>query len=267
MQRASREVHDGRRVMKKNYKIASPQEAAKNIIDDKLTGKNNWFNSHRFRIVAQFLPNSPSPLRLLDYGCGNGIFLSYLCEHNYSLYLHGYDPYLFTTCSKMFKEKNVYIHKQLENIYYQNFDIICGLDVIEHIEDDSEALVTIHTLLKTGGLLLLTVPAYQFLYSHHDATLGHYRRYTKKSISSLIQKAGFCIKRCDYFFSFLIPASFIMKYYLSLKKFGISKLNANNLPSNPLGIFSILAHIEFKLMALNYSLPFGTSIFVCATKR
>ncbi len=68
------------------------------------------------------------------------------------------------------------------------FDTVFALNVVEHIEHDSLALYHIHQLLKPGGTVIILVPAYQTLYNHFDEALGHYRRYTKRTLSQLVNE-------------------------------------------------------------------------------
>lgn len=86
-----------------------------------------------------------------------------------------------------------------------SFDVVTLLDVLEHIDDDLASLQTIHGLLNPSGILLLTVPAYQWLWSDHDVVLHHRRRYTRSRLRSVLQQAGFAIERMSYYTSLLLP--------------------------------------------------------------
>jgi SAM-dependent methyltransferase len=81
----------------------------------------------------------------------------------------------------------------------KRFDLIVLLDVLEHIEDDVNAIRALHSLLKKDGYVLITVPAHRWLWSSHDLLHQHHRRYKKKQLCSLITSAGFSL---DYFTSF-----------------------------------------------------------------
>ena len=78
-------------------------------------------------------------------------------------------------------------------------DTIVMINVLEHIEDDAEALIALRRVLRPGGALLIFVPALPALMSELDRLLGHYRRYTRRSLRALIEGAGLTIERCDYF--------------------------------------------------------------------
>ncbi|MBM3315443.1 methyltransferase domain-containing protein, partial [candidate division WOR-3 bacterium] len=85
------------------------------------------------------------------------------------------------------------------------FDVITMLDVLEHIDDDLAALRAARALLKDDGLLLLTVPALPWLWSDHDVALHHHRRYLKRELVTIVERAGFDVGRCSYYTSLLLP--------------------------------------------------------------
>lgn len=77
---------------------------------------------------------------------------------------------------------------------------IIMMDVLEHVSDDAVFLCVILDKLSSGGTLLITVPAMQFLFSDHDTFLHHYRRYSRKQLLTLLQKSGLIVEKCHYFF-------------------------------------------------------------------
>lgn len=89
------------------------------------------------------------------------------------------------------------------------FDTVFALNVIEHIEDDVLAVKNCHKLLKPGGRLVLLMPAYQWLYNSFDKELYHFRRYNRKSMSHLIQNAGFSTEETFYFNAGGIPGWYV----------------------------------------------------------
>lgn len=81
------------------------------------------------------------------------------------------------------------------------FDSVFALNVVEHIENDNLAIANAQKLLKSGGRLVILVPAYQWLYNEFDKSLAHYRRYSKRSLSTLFLKNNFYIEK-KYHFNF-----------------------------------------------------------------
>lgn len=79
------------------------------------------------------------------------------------------------------------------------FDAFLYINVLEHIEEDEEELRLMYSLLRSGGVACIFVPAVQSLFSEYDREVGHYRRYSKKELRSKIEKAGFTLVDMRYF--------------------------------------------------------------------
>src|SRR3954447_25969490 len=85
------------------------------------------------------------------------------------------------------------------------FEVVAAFDVVEHCEDDVRALVELTRVLRPGGRLLLSVPAYQWAWSDHDVRAGHYRRYTRPALEQLVEVAGLTVLRATYAFGSVFP--------------------------------------------------------------
>lgn len=107
--------------------------------------------------------------------------------------------------------------------YSGYFDSIIYVDVLEHIENEIEELSCVHRSLRQGGHVCIFVPALSWLYSDHDKSIGHFRRYHKKQLLALLKKAGFEIVNVRYFDIIGIISWLIV--YKFLKK----KLNPNSI--------------------------------------
>jgi SAM-dependent methyltransferase len=86
-----------------------------------------------------------------------------------------------------------------------SFDLVCLLDVLEHVADDEGALRRVAQLLAPGGRALVTVPAYGWMWSGHDEAHHHHRRYTAGALRTLATQAGLVVHRLGYFNSLLFP--------------------------------------------------------------
>ena len=84
-------------------------------------------------------------------------------------------------------------------------DAVLLLDVLEHLDDDVAALVTARRALRPSGLLVITVPAYRWLWSGHDVALGHRRRYTARELSRVVERAELAVVHASYFNTLLFP--------------------------------------------------------------
>ncbi|PIN79614.1 hypothetical protein COV16_03260, partial [Candidatus Woesearchaeota archaeon CG10_big_fil_rev_8_21_14_0_10_34_8] len=121
--------------------------------------------------------NYTKPIKILNIGCGTAEDTAILTKHG-TVYLSDID-YRPLKNYKGHKIKMV-ADAQTLPIRASEFDVICMFGSLEHIEDDVKALDEAARILKPGGMLFITGPSYQWLYSSHDKALLHFRRYTNK---------------------------------------------------------------------------------------
>ncbi len=86
-----------------------------------------------------------------------------------------------------------------------SFEVAFALDVLEHLPDERPALRELHRVLQAGGYLIVSVPAYSWLWSKHDVALAHYRRYTARELQARLCEAGFQVQRLSYALGALLP--------------------------------------------------------------
>lgn len=148
---------------------------------------------------------------------------------------------------------------------HQQFDLICLFDVLEHIEQDTESLARLASLLKPGGVLLVTVPAYQWMWGPHDVHLHHKRRYTSRSLSAGCADAGLCVTRMSHFNTLLFPLALLGRMVEKLT--GKKTSAATRTPPAPINaLFTFIFAVERHLLA-RARLPFGLSLLLLAQPR
>lgn len=147
-----------------------------------------------------------------------------------------------------------------------SFEAVTAFDVLEHIEDDQRAIREAFRVLKNKGILLLTVPAYDWLWSEHDEALGHKRRYIKSQIEMKLKKAGFTILKSSYIISsFLLPITLFRFWQKISKQEKVPKTSYVILPGFLNFFLAQILKLEGILVqAIN--LPFGVSL-VCVAKK
>jgi SAM-dependent methyltransferase len=151
----------------------------------------------------------------------------------------------------------------------RRYDVICALDVVEHLEHDAEALRWIAALLRPGGLLILTVPAYQWLFSDHDRALGHYRRYTRARLVGALP-AGMRVLTAAYFMHFAFPLAVAARAAWSLRRM-LNRAGPGKQASPRGGVVAnMLARLqaaELFLIVRGYQPPFGLSVYMAARRN
>lgn len=168
--------------------------------------RSHWWFTARLHIlrsyVSRHFAGGGKPLRILNAGVATGATSLMLTEFGEVTSVE-YDE----DCS-LFLRENVLpdvVQASLTALPFADasFDLVCAYDVIEHIEDDVQALREIRRVLKPGGHFHLTVPAFQMLWSNHDVVNHHYRRYRRKQLLQRVHEAGLETGYASYFNAFL----------------------------------------------------------------
>lgn len=142
--------------------------------------------------------------RVLEVGCGQGNITTNLLDKQYVVGIDFDEEYLtnirkrFAT-NKNFRAENRDITKDVTALQAHHFDTIVCMNVIEHIDDEVWAARKMYSILEPGGHIIMLAPAFNFLYSPYDRKVGHYRRYTKKSLRESLESSGFAVKKVYYF--------------------------------------------------------------------
>ncbi|TBW26476.1 bifunctional 2-polyprenyl-6-hydroxyphenol methylase/3-demethylubiquinol 3-O-methyltransferase UbiG [Gramella sp. KN1008] len=108
--------------------------------------------------------------------------------------------------------------------YFNEFDTVFALNVLEHIKEDQLAIFNARQLLKDGGTLIILVPSYMFLYNRVDKGLGHYKRYTVKSLETIFKLNNLKIVHSQYFNFGGIPGWFVNGKLFKNDSISVSKM-------------------------------------------
>ena len=155
---------------------------------------------------------------ILDIGSGYGIHLEYILNHDRQITAID----LSYECVQALQQKfcthpnfeagqiDFERASDLEGLINRHFNTIVCLNVLEHLQDDISALMRMNKILRQQrGVVMLMVPAHQWLYGSMDSQAGHFRRYTSASLGGKLQQAGFDILRLYHFNSFGVLPWFI----------------------------------------------------------
>ncbi len=143
------------------------------------------------------------------------------------------------------------------------FDVITALDVIEHIDDDRAAISSMAAMLGPGGLLLVTVPAFELLWDHHDEINQHRRRYTARSLRSTLECQGLVLLQVRYLFRALFMPKLVVRLANAKRS---RKVAQHGIPGPAINrALERLCVIEDRLLR-RLPVPFGTSVMAVARK-
>lgn len=213
---------DGIYFSKNKSIISYPEKGNEDFF--KIEENSFWFK-HRNKCIHEAFKKFAKSNLFFDIGGGNGFVAKYLENQNIDTVL--IEPGLIG-CLNAKKRglKNVVCATLQDAKFNENMLPNIGLfDVVEHIEDDLEFLKMIYSYTEEDGLVFITVPAHNCLWSNEDKDAGHYRRYTIKTISNCLKKAGFIIKYETYIFSPLPFPIFLSRSLPS--KFGLNKKSSS----------------------------------------
>ena len=219
-----------------------------------------------FLLDRYFAGTSPNGRRILDVGCGTGTMLKYL-ERYGSAEGIDFDAEAIEYC----RGRGLTNVKQAsaENLPFssESFDLVTALDVIEHTDDDVGVLREIARVLRPNGALLMTVPAYKFLWGQQDEISAHRRRYVASQMRDRLGAAGFMVRRLSYFNAALFPA---IAFVRLMRRFRPRprKLESDFRFPAPRPVNSALAAVfgAERFLLNRVELPFGVSILALAVK-
>lgn len=200
---------------------------------------------------------------LLDVGCGTGQNMEELAKMGMVFGVDSSDEAL-AFCKKRGLSN---LKKGLaEKIPHEGgkFDVVTILDVLEHVNDIS-AVGEMGRVLKKGGVAVITVPAFPWLWSRWDEVLGHKRRYTKKTLLSLFHGAGWEVKKITHIHSFLVIPTLMIR---TIKSKRSREYTSDFQLMNPLinKILHIFSLVE-QMIVTRYDMPFGTSLLCVVQKE
>lgn len=230
---------------------------------------NSWWFQYRGQCIKSLLKKYFNPNHhIYDIGGGNGYTTKVLQNTGYEAVL--LEPSLQACQNGKRRDlKNVICGTLNQDDFKDNsIDSCCLLDVLEHIENDNDFLKLIYNKLRPDGEILITVPALKMLWSKEDVDAGHFRRYTKKQLISLMENNNFKILYANYFFSFLLlPILFFRawKDKLYSKKENIDKVHSSSSKIISFGL-KIIEKTELKFLIKNKRIISGSSI-ICIAKK
>jgi len=166
-----------------------------------------WFATRTWSLLNLLDKNFPRrDGDVLDLGCGAGNMIHHLARYGR---VRGMDIDPRPVAMARARGYDVQQGDPSRGTPYPDasFDLVTALDVIEHVDDDEALLREAYRLLRPNGILTITTPAFQWLWSHNDELNAHKRRYSARELREKIERAGFRIKRLSHGFFLVFPMS------------------------------------------------------------
>lgn len=243
-------------------------------IESNIQENHWWFRSRNniiLAVLADYLDNKDiSDYEILDIGCGLGQLFPILGRFGHVEGIEKNSSFV-----KVLKNKypDIEVHNAEfpnSNLENRKFNLISMFDFLEHIDKPANILRATNNILKNDGLLLVTVPAYQWMWSKIDEIGHHFRRYDKNILRIEIEKEGFRCIYSSYFMTLLFPLVFIYRKIIPFLFFKKIKLNDLEL-KKPINIlnksFYYIMNIEKYFIQKKVSFMYGLSIISVFKKK
>lgn len=239
-----------------NQTIAYPPEAS-NIYFE-IEDNSFWFK-HRNKVIANFVKKYLKRGVLTDVGGGNGVVAKFLQSLGVPTIL--IEPnYLACKNARQRGLTDVYCAK-LQDFANNSFEAVGLFDVLEHIKDDAVFLINAKKRLQENGLIFITVPAYQWLWSSEDVVANHVQRYNHQRLIKVLNTAGFEIVDYTYFFQILVLSILLFRKFFGFRK--LSNPQADH--HHHSAIINWFLTRESRAV-LNHRLNWGASLLVVARR-
>jgi len=221
---------------------------------------------HIGRSVSSFTGEKSRPVRLLDAGCGTGGLLRSLQRVHTSWNFSGID-FSALACELATERTGLKIVEgSVSSLPFAGnvFDAIVSCDVLCQVSDPRRAIQEFNRCLRPGGWVVVTMPAYSWLYSYHDREVSNLKRYTRGEVNRLLVGAGFRILRSTYWNTLPFPLVVAKRKVFSARSAATS--DVKGFPAPVEAFFNGMMAIEHGWFSIGGSLPFGTSILTVAKK-
>jgi len=171
--------------------------------------QNHWYYESKAKSIMLLL-SQKEPSIILDVGAGSGFFSRYLLKNSSAKKSWCVDISYEDDRDELEQEKPIYFRRSIESV---DADLILLMDVLEHVDDDICLLKQYVQLAPLGTRFIISVPAFEFLWSGHDVFLDHKRRYRLSQLEEVIKQSGLTIKLGAYYFGAVFPIAATIRLF------------------------------------------------------
>jgi len=231
--------------------------------------QDHWWFVARRAIVASVLARHLPPVdsrRVLDVGCGTGGMLPMLARFGDVSGLES-ETIAVEHCHRAHAEIEVRQGDIPVDVPSDaSLDVVTAFDVIEHIEDDLGALGALREALRPGGAAVVTVPALTWLWSDHDVVNGHHRRYERRGLTEVIDRAGLSLVHVSSFNTVLLPGIALARLGQRLRPRPVTPDSDFTMPSARVNAVLTRAMGAERSVVARRGLPIGVSLVAVARR-
>ncbi len=237
-----------------------------------IMGQRHWWYRARRTIVSAVMRAHLAPndhRQVLEVGAGTGSVTVILGEFGAVTAVEPH-PAALAACRAAAPFANVCRGDietlgEMPEVRGRRFDVVAAFDVIEHLQDDVDALRRLRPLIAEGGQLVLTVPALELLWGGHDDVNGHFRRYSRPQLERHLRLAGYEVDYVSYFSALLFPVVAAVRIGRRLVREEAPEPNSDfKLSSRPVnGLLTWLFALEARVLD-RHRLPIGSSLVAVA---
>ncbi len=222
-----------------------------------------WFLARRRLALSLLNEFAPSSGQILDLGSGTGAVLADL-QTNHRAIGMDFSPHALAFSQE--RGLKLLVGGDAESLPFaaETFDVVVTLDTLEHVRNDARAVAEIFRVLRPGGVLLMNVPAYRWLWGPHDVALMHHRRYTRGQVIALLKSAGLLVEKASYSVFLLFPVVVAIRILERFRR-GPAQVRLPSVsPFLNRGLLRLM-EIEGNLLR-RCNLPYGSSLVAVAKK-
>lgn len=230
------------------------------ILGDKIA--HHWYYRSKAKAISRLLAET-KPSTILDVGAGSGFFSRYLLGGSFAKEAWCVDISYGGDSDASEAGKPIHFRRSVNTV---DADLVLLMDVLEHVDDDIGLLMDYASKVPRGARFLISVPAFQFLWSGHDVFLEHKRRYRLNQIEDVVERAGLTVNCGTYYFGAVFPLAATIRLIDNWIGKGSHKAHSQLSQHHPLvnGALAALCHAELPLITHNRLV--GLSAF-CLAER
>ncbi len=218
----------------------------------------HWYYVAKAKLLGAHLGHKQTN-HILDVGAGSGWFSKWLLKEGFAQEATCVDLGYDIDRDETVDHRQIHYRKQIANC---DADLVLMMDVLEHVDDDTEFLKEYLAKVAPGTMFIITVPAFNFLWSAHDEFLDHKRRYTIHSLLKVVTEAGATPLKKHYYYGMIFPLAVIIR----LLRKNTDAHRSDIKPRHPIVNWILLAICSMERRVMRFNTVAGLSV-VCVCRR